>query len=94
MGDTTETLLADAVGSFFQGDERLAIRARHAAEAIDALYEESLRDVAATLAQESCDGRTIMNVAEVARSLKRIAAHAANVARGTLFILGRGDMPL
>jgi phosphate transport system protein len=94
MGNTTEALLADACRSFFEGDERVAGQARRAAETIDALYEETLHDVAAMLSQESVAPRTVMNVVEVARCLRRIAAHASNVARGTLFVLGRGDMPL
>lgn len=87
----TETMVGDALNSFFQGEADTAAAVRRAAPSIDVLYCDVLHEASAFLSQHASDAASALSVVTVAKSLERVANHAANIAAGTLFVLGVED---
>lgn len=93
MTDAVEAMLATAVNSFLNADEKAATEVRRAVDAVESLYEDVLRETAALTSQQPTKGALAMRNITVAKCLERIADHAANMAQGTLFVIGNEDMP-
>jgi phosphate transport system protein len=91
MTDATETMLGTALNSFLSGDAEAAAEVRRADAAIDALYEEVLKEAIAFMSKHASDVASALSCLSVAKCLERIADHSANIAEGTLFCLGVQD---
>jgi phosphate transport system protein len=93
MMDATDKAFGLAVGAFFNGDAGAAMGVSGANNAIDVLYAKLVGDAAAYASKHPDEMSLAVSDLNAAKCLVRIADHAANIARGALFVLGRGDMP-
>lgn len=82
-----------AVAAFFDGDAGAAMAVSSAKGALDILYSQLVGDVAAYASKHPAEIPLAVSDVNAAKCLVRIADHAANIAKGALFVLGRGDMP-
>jgi len=93
MADTTDKMLGAAVRSFLQGNAQLAQEVLRTDDAVDTLHQEILRDCVGLISQRPADTAPAMGALTVAKCLERIAAHALNIAEGTLFAVQAEPMP-
>jgi phosphate transport system protein len=94
MADSAENMLAAAVASLFGGDAKLAEQVRRMARTIDAVYDEVFRDAVAFISKHPTEIASALSCITVAKCLDKVASHAANIAKGTLFVAGEAaDLP-
>jgi phosphate transport system protein len=93
MADTTDKMLGAAVRSFLQENAQLAEEVLRTDDAVNAMHQEILRDCVGLISQHPADTAPAMGALSVAKCLERIAAHAMNIAEGTLFAVQAEPMP-
>ena len=91
MTVAAETMLGNALELILPATPYAAAEVRSAAPSVDALYYDVLQEASAFLSQHASDAAAALSVVTAAKSLERVADHAANIAGGTLFVLGIED---
>jgi phosphate transport system protein len=93
MAQTTEGLVAQATSSYLDGDVRSAERVRQDSDAVEILYREILDVSVDFMSKHPTEVVATMCNMSVAKCLERIADHAVNIAKGTLFVVRGEPMP-
>jgi phosphate transport system protein len=91
MTEAAETMMSNALNSFFQGKADVAAEVRRTEASIDALYDDVLNEASTFLSQHASDAASALTSVTVAKCIERVADHAANIAEGALFVLGADD---
>lgn len=79
-------LLRDAVQAYSTGDAAAAQKIRGQDDAIDAVYGQFIRKLAAEATQSPDRMATHLDILSIAKNLERIADHATNIAEDVIFL--------
>lgn len=86
MGTFVCGMLRDAVKSFASEDVQMARKAFSEDDRVDALYEQTIKQIVAEGATSSEGMAAQLDVLSVAKNLERIADHATNIAEDVIFL--------
>lgn len=86
MGAFVRGMLRNAVQSFTVEDVGMARKAFAEEEHVDALYEQTIKQIVAEGATSSEGMAARLDVLSVAKNLERIADHATNIAEDVIFL--------
>ncbi len=86
MGVFVRSMLRNAVRSFAVEDIEMARRAFAEDEHVDALYEQTIKQIVAEGATSSEGMAARLDVLSVAKNLERISDHATNIAEDVIFL--------
>jgi phosphate transport system protein len=87
MEGAVRTMLRHAVQAYGSQDLEMARRIRQQDDAVDALYEQVIREVVAEGSALPEEMATHLDVLSIAKNLERIADHATNIAEDVVFLL-------
>jgi len=86
MGTFVRSMLRSAIQSFSVEDIEMARKAFSEEEQVDALYEQTIKQIVAEGATSSEEMAARLDVLSVAKNLERIADHATNIAEDVIFL--------
>jgi len=86
MGGLVRSMLRNAVQSFSVEDVDLARKAFYQDEQVDALYEQTIKQIVEEGATSSDAMAARLDVLSVSKNLERIADHATNIAEDVIYL--------
>ena len=93
LSSAVDAIVAAATTSFLRRDDGAAQGVLAARATIEDLYAKAMAEMIAFVSTHPGDTGAAMAAMNAARALGRIAAHAANVAEGTCFVIRDERMP-
>ena len=92
MGECAGRMIRTAILSLLEGDARLADAVREMDDEIDRMNRRAQQDLLKLIQEQPQFTQQAMNGMMVARSLERIADHAANIATDVIFWIRGADV--
>jgi phosphate transport system protein len=92
MGDCTSHMIRSAIQSLIEGDAKLADHVREMDDEVDRINRRAHSDLLDLIQKDSTHTQQAMTGLFVARSLERIADHAANIATDVIFWIRGADV--
>lgn len=92
LAEKAQDMVESSVRSYLSEDGELACRVLAGDATVRALHEHVLEEVVNGIAH-GADVAAALRCLQVARCLEKIGWHAANIALGTQFVSGKGEMP-
>ena len=86
MGDLALAMVKDAIGAYVQVDLDTAGRVMRADDAVDALFVQISREIAAYIEKNARDAEAALDLFMIAKSRERLGDHAVNVAEWVEFL--------
>ena len=85
-------LLDDAIRSFSEGDEELALTLYHRDQELDKLHRKTLKKYMKLMEEDVENLRTYLNLIFIVRCLERVGDHSVNIGEDTVYMVSAEDI--